>query len=162
MQGSVNWSHGFLSDQAHQFVAVELANSHRSTILRDNQLLERCTAHLVALAGCSVQTAATQAAQVIAEYDSARSRVTLDMDRSTSHALFVVDRDQGNTRVISATELAKILDAHQAGQTLQSTPVALTLRSCTAATRKRLTTTAKEASRRRRYAFPLPGPTGNA
>lgn len=122
VHGSVNWSRSFLSDQAHQFIAVELANSRRSTILRDNHLLERCTAHLVALAGCSVATAATQAAQVIAEHDSARCRVSLDMDRSTSHALFVVDRAQGTTRVISAAELAKILDAHQAGQTLQSAP----------------------------------------
>lgn len=122
VHGSVNWSRSFLSDQAHQFVAVELAHSRRPTTLRDNHLLQRCTAHLVALAGCSVATAATQAAQVIAELDSARSRVTLDMDRSTSHALFVVDRDQGTTRVISAAELAKILDAHQAGQSLQSAP----------------------------------------
>jgi len=120
VHGSVNWSRSFLADQAHQFIAVELANSGRHAALMDNHLLERCTAHLVALAGCSVTTAATQAAQVIAEHDSARSRVTLDMDRSTNHALFVVDRDQGTTRVISAAELAKILDAHQAGQTLQS------------------------------------------
>lgn len=121
VHGSVNWSRNFLSDQAHQFIAVELANSSRP-MLRDNLLLERCTAHLVALAGCSVATAATQAAQVIAEHDSARSRVTLDMYRSTSYALFVVDRDRGTTRVISASELAKILDAHEAGQTLQSAP----------------------------------------
>ena len=122
VHGSVNWTRSFLSDQAHQFLAVELAHNRRPAILRDNHLLERCTAHLVALAGCSVASAATQAAQVIAELDSARSRVTLDMDRSTSHALFVVDRARGTTRVISAAELAKILDAHQAGQTLQSAP----------------------------------------
>lgn len=122
VHGSVNWSRSFLSDQAHQFVAIELAHNRRPGILRDNLLLQRCTAHLVALAGCSVATAATQAAQVMAELDCARSRVTLDMDRSTSHALFVVDRDHGTTRVISADELAKILDAHQAGQTLQSAP----------------------------------------
>ena len=120
VHGSVNWSRSFLSDQAYQFIAVELANCKRPAMLRDNQLLERCTAHLVALAGCSLATAATQAAQVIAEHDSAHSRVTLDMDRSTSHALFVVDRDQGTTRVISASELAEILDAYQAGQPLQS------------------------------------------
>lgn len=122
VHGSVNWSRNFLCDQAHQFIAFELANTRLPVFLRDHRLLERCTAHLVALANCSIATAATQAAQVIAEYDSLRSRVTLDMDRSTSHALFVVDRDQGTTRVISAAELAEILDAHQAGQPLQSAP----------------------------------------
>lgn len=118
VQGSVNWSRSFLSDQAHQFLAVELEQGVRPAVRRDNLLLERCTAHLMAMANCSKRTAATQAAQAIAEISSARSRVTLDMDRSTSHALFVVERASGNTRVISATELTAILDAHDAAQAL--------------------------------------------
>lgn len=120
--GSVDWSRSFLADQAHQFVAVELAHCAKPGTLRDNLLLERCTAHLMAVANCSQATAATQAAQVIAEHDSARSRVTLDMDRSTSFALFVVDQVSGNTRVISAAELARILDTLQAGQPLHGAP----------------------------------------
>lgn len=114
--GSVNWDRSFLADQAHQFLAVELKHSARPVGLRDNILLERCTAYLMAMANCSKRTAATQAAQAIAEISSARSRVSLDMDRSTSHALFVVERASGNTRVISAAELAAILDAHDAAQ----------------------------------------------
>lgn len=116
VQGSVNWSRNFLSDQAHQFIAVELEQGARPAAFRDNLLLERCTAHLMAVANCSKRTAATQAAQAIAEVSSARSRITLDIDRSTSHALFVVDRASGSTRVISAAELACILEAHSAAQ----------------------------------------------
>lgn len=114
--GSIDWSRSFLADQAHQFLAVELQQGARPAVLRDNLLLERCTAHLMAMANCSKRTAATQAAQAIAEISSARSRVSLDMDRSTSHALFVVERASGNTRVISAAELASILDAYDAAQ----------------------------------------------
>ncbi|CAB3850476.1 hypothetical protein LMG26858_01681 [Achromobacter anxifer] len=114
--GSVDWDRPFLEDQAHQFLAVELKHSARPVGLRDNILLERCTAYLMAMANCSKRTAATQAAQAIAEISSARSRVSLDMDRSTSHALFVVERASGNTRVISAAELTAILDAHDAAQ----------------------------------------------
>lgn len=116
VSGSVNWDRNFLADQAHQFLAVELAHGTRTAAFRDNLLLERCTAHLMAVANCSKHTAATQAAQAIAEISSARSRLTLDMDRSTSHALFVIDRASGSTRVISAAELAVILDAHSAAQ----------------------------------------------
>lgn len=114
--GSVDWNRNFLADQAHKFLAVELEQGRRPAVLRDNLLLERCTAFLMAMANCSKRTAATQAAQAIAEISSARSRVSLDMDRSTSHALFVIDRASGNTRVISAAELAAILDAHDAVQ----------------------------------------------
>ncbi|WP_125284921.1 hypothetical protein [Achromobacter denitrificans] len=114
--GAVDWNRNFLADQAHQFLAVELEQGARPAVLRDNLLLERCTAHLMAMANCSKRTAATQAAQAIAEISSARSRVSLDMDRSTSHALFVVERATGNTRVISAAELAAILDAYDAAQ----------------------------------------------
>ncbi|MFY4039329.1 hypothetical protein ACOTJL_26575 [Achromobacter xylosoxidans] len=113
---STDWNRSFLADQAHQFLAVELQQGARPTVLRDNLLLERCTAHLMAMANCSKRTAATQAAQAIAEISSARSRVSLDMDRSTSHALFVVERASGNTRVISAAELGGILDAYDAAQ----------------------------------------------
>lgn len=116
VSGSTDWNRSFLEDQAHQFLAVELQQGARPAVLRDNHLLERCTAHLMAIANCSKRTAATQAAQAIAEISSARSRVSLDMDRSTSHALFVVERASGNTRVISAAELAAILDAHDAAQ----------------------------------------------
>ncbi|HFQ7463916.1 TPA: hypothetical protein ACHSX3_006465, partial [Pseudomonas aeruginosa] len=108
VSGAVDWNRNFLADQAHQFLAVELEQGARPAFLRDNLLLERCTAHLMAMANCSKRTAATQAAQAIAEISSARSRVNLDMDRSTSHALFVVERASGNTRVISAAELAAI------------------------------------------------------
>ena len=118
---SVDWKRPFLADQAHQFLAVELEQGARPTAFRDNLLLERCTAHLMAVANCSKRTAATQAAQAIAEISSARSRVSLDMDRSTSHALFVVERASGNTRVISAAELAAILDAHDAAQAPRQT-----------------------------------------
>lgn len=114
--GAIDWNRNFLADQAHQFLAVELEQGTRATAFRDNLLLERCTAHLMAVANCSKRTAATKAAQAIAEVSSARSRVTLDMDRSTSHALFVIDRASGSTRVISAAELAVILDAHGAAQ----------------------------------------------
>lgn len=114
--GSVDWNRPFLADQAHQFLAVELKHSAHPVGLRDNVILERCTAYLMATANCSKRTAATQAAQAIAEISSARSRISLDMDRSTSHALFVVERASGNTRVISAAELAAILDAHDAAQ----------------------------------------------
>lgn len=116
VSGSIDWNRNFLADQAHQFLAVELEQGTRPTAFRDNLLLERCTAHLMAVANCSKRTAATQAAQAIAEVSSARSRLILDMDRSTSHALFVVDRASGSTRVISAAELAVILDAHGAAQ----------------------------------------------
>ncbi|WP_146121030.1 hypothetical protein [Achromobacter sp. MYb9] len=116
VSGSVNWNRNFLADQAHQFLAVELAHGTRPAAFRDNLLLERCTAYLMAVANCSKRTAATQAAQAIAEVSSARSRLTLDMDRSTSHALFVIDRTSGATRVISAAELAVILDAHGTAQ----------------------------------------------
>ncbi len=116
VSGSVNWNRNFLADQAHKFLAIELDLGARPGAFRENQLLERCTAYLMAVANCSKRTAATQAAQAIAEVSSARSRLTLDMDRSTSHALFVVDRATGCTRVISAAELAVILDAHSAAQ----------------------------------------------
>lgn len=116
VSGSIDWNRNFLADQAHKFLAVEIEHTSRPAALRDNLLLERCTAYLMAVANCSKRTAATQAAQAIAEISSARSRLTLDMDRSTSHALFVIDRASGSTRVISAAELAVILDAHGAAQ----------------------------------------------
>ncbi|GEM_PF-1787800 len=121
VHGSVNWNRNFLADQAHQFLAVELEQGARLAAFRDNLLLERCTAYLMAVANCSKGTAATQAAQAIAEISSARSRLTLDMDRSTSHALFVVERASGNTRVISAAELAAILAVYDAAQAHRET-----------------------------------------
>lgn len=122
VSGCIDWNRSFLEDQAHQFLAVELDHGTRPAAFRDNLLLERCTAHLMAVANCSKHTAATQAAQAIAEISSARSRLTLDMDRSTSHALFVIDRASGCTRVISAAELAVILDAHGAAQATRLAP----------------------------------------
>lgn len=116
VSGTVDWNRHFLADQAHQFLAVELENCARPAAFRDNVLLERCTAYLMAVANCSKRTAATQAAQAIAEVSSARAALTFDMDRSTSHALFVVERASGNTRVISAAELAAVLAAHDAAQ----------------------------------------------
>lgn len=116
VSGSIDWNRNFLEDQAHKFLAVELEHTSCPAHLRDNLLLERCTAYLMAVANCSKRTAATQAAQAIAEVSSDRSRVILDMERSTSHALFVIDRASGSTRVISAAELAVILDAHGAAQ----------------------------------------------
>jgi len=112
--GGVDWSRNFLADQAHQFLRVELSNGAIIPSARDNKLLERCTAHLMSLCNCSKRTAATQAAQAIAELASMRSRVSFDMDRSTSFALFVVDQANGVTRVISAAELVLLLQRAEA------------------------------------------------
>lgn len=112
----VDWSRSFLADQAHQFLRVELSNGATIPSHRDNKLLERCTAYLMSLCNCSKRTAATQAAQAIAELASARSRVTFDMDRSTSFALFVIDRPTGNTRVVSAAEMLNMLAAQEVVQ----------------------------------------------
>lgn len=112
----VDWSRNFLEDQAHQFLRVEIENGVSLTGPDDNKLLERCTAFLMNLCDCSKRTAATQAAQTIAELASSHGRVSFDMDRSTAFALFVVDHASYVTRVISAAELVAILDAHDAAQ----------------------------------------------
>ncbi|WP_459614376.1 hypothetical protein [Bordetella sp. 2513F-2] len=111
-----DWSRDFISDQAHEFLRVEQANGATTPSSRDNLLLERCTAHLMAICNCSRRTAETHAAQAIAELASRRSRVSFDMDRSTSHALFVVDRATNTTRVISAAELLQLLQHHESSQ----------------------------------------------
>lgn len=118
LSGSVNWSRSFLADQAHMFLAVEKDNGARSPGPRDNHLLERCVAHLMAVANCSQRTAETEAAKAIAEMASRSSPVNFDIDRSTSHALFLVDRTKGQTRVISSVEVAHLLSAQEAAQAL--------------------------------------------
>lgn len=111
---ATNWNRDFLADQAHQFLAVEKENGATMPGARDNQLLERCVAHLMAVANCSQRTAETEAAKAIAEIGSRSSPVNFDMDRSTSHALFVVDRASGRTRVLSSVEIAHLLSAQEA------------------------------------------------
>ncbi|MFU1906026.1 hypothetical protein ACLRAJ_08405 [Bordetella avium] len=105
----VNWNRSFLADQAHQFLRVEQENGATLSGPDDNKLLERCTAYLMNLCNCSKVTAATQAAQAIAELASKHSSVSFDMDRSTAFALFVVDHSSNVTRVISAAELVQLL-----------------------------------------------------
>ncbi|MNU87277.1 hypothetical protein D3C71_770580 [compost metagenome] len=118
VSGSVNWSRSFLADQAHIFLAVERENGAIIPSPRDNVLLERCIAHLMAVANCSQRTAENEAAKAIAEMASRTSPVNFDMDRSTSHALFLVDRATGHTRVISSIEVAHLLNAQDAVQAL--------------------------------------------
>lgn len=110
---AVDWSRDFISDQAYQFVRLELDNRGGAAPVKYNLMLERCIAHLMALCSCSRRTAETHAAQAIAELVSRRSRVSFDMDRSTSYALFVVDRATNTTRVISAAELLQLLQQHE-------------------------------------------------
>lgn len=117
-----DWSRGFLQDHAHKFVAVQLENGIKTPGISDNQLLERCTAYLMQVCQCSRRTAETQAAQTIAEMACSRNHVSFDMDRSTAHALFVVDRNTNTTRVISAAELVTILTAHEAAMTTANAP----------------------------------------
>lgn len=109
----VDWKRSFLADQAHQFLRLEMDNGAQTPSSRDDLLLERCVSHLMAVSNCSQRTATTQAAQAIAELASRHSRVSFDMDRSTSHALFVTDRASDITRVISAAELLQLLQAHE-------------------------------------------------
>ncbi|MBB1625193.1 hypothetical protein A9974_08090 [Achromobacter sp. UMC71] len=113
MNGPTNWSRPFLADQAHMFLAVERDNGATMPGPRDNHLLERCTAHLMAVANCSQRTAETEAAKAIAEVGSHSSPINFDMDRSTSHALFIVDRATGHTRVLSSIEVAHLLSVKE-------------------------------------------------
>lgn len=114
---AVDWSRDFIADQAVQFVRLELENGVQAPGLKDNRLLERCTAHLMALCNCSRRTAETNAAQVIAELASKNSRIQFDMHRSTNYALFVKDSASGVTRVISALEVMNLLSAHDSKRT---------------------------------------------
>lgn len=109
----MDYSHDHLADQAHQFLQVELANGATTPSSRDNLLLERCTAHLMAISSCSRHTAETHAAQAIADLASRGSRVCFDMDRSTGTALFIIDRAANTTRVISAAELLHLMRQHE-------------------------------------------------
>lgn len=109
VSGGVDWTRNFLADQAHQFLRVEQENGATLAGSDDNKLLERCTAYLMNLCNCSKPTAATQAAQAIAELASKHSSVSFDIDRSTAFALFVVDHASNVTRVISAAELVQLL-----------------------------------------------------
>ncbi|OZI26835.1 hypothetical protein CAL26_05850 [Bordetella genomosp. 9] len=109
---AVDWGRDFISDQAYQFVRLELENGTPKPGLQDNLMLERCVSHLMALCSCSKHTAETHAARAIAELCSRESRVSFDMDRSTSYALFVVDRATNTTRVVSAAELLRMLHQH--------------------------------------------------
>ncbi|SAI47578.1 Uncharacterised protein [Bordetella ansorpii] len=99
----------FLSDQAHQFLRLELDNGAVIPSVRDNHLLSRCANHLMAICRCSQRTAETYAAQAIAELASHRSSVAFDIDRSTTYCLFVNDRASGTTRAISAAEVLALL-----------------------------------------------------
>ena len=113
----VDWSRDVIADQAVQFVRLELDDGLHVPGLKDNRLLERCTAHLMALCNCSKRTAETNAAQVIAELASKNSRIQFDMHRSTNYALFVKDSASGVTRVISALEVMSLLSAHDSKRT---------------------------------------------
>lgn len=104
----------FLDDQAHQFLAIALRDGSHVPGAGDNLILERCAQYLMDVARCSQDTAATYAARAIAEVSSRGSRVSFDMNRSTSHALFVVDRATSTTRCISAAELLALLKEHEA------------------------------------------------
>lgn len=120
MPPAPNWDRDFISDQAHQFLRLELDNGARTPSIRDNLLLERCTAHLMALCNCSRCTAETHAAQAVAELASYRCRFSFDMDRSTAYALFVTDHAASTTRVISAAELMQLLQQAEATSAAQS------------------------------------------
>lgn len=111
---SPDWTLDFISDQAHQFLRTEMEYGATMPGPRDNKLLERCIAHLMAICNCSMRTAETHAAQAICEISCRGSRISLDADRSTSLALFVVDRATGKTRVISAAELMSLMLRHEA------------------------------------------------
>jgi hypothetical protein len=121
---SVDWSRDFISDQAYQFVRLDLDNRRGIAPAKYDLMLERCVAHLMALCNCSKRTAETHAAQAVAELVSRRSRVSFDMDRSTSYALFVVDRASGTTRVISAAELLLLLQRHETASAMPLTAAA--------------------------------------
>lgn len=110
---SVERDRDFLAEQAYLLLAAEKGIAAIPPGARDNLLLERCAAHLMTVTNCSQRTAETEAAKAMAEMAGRFSPVSFDRDRCTTHALFLVERATGRTRVISSAEVARLLNAQE-------------------------------------------------
>lgn len=74
---------------------------------------------LTTLFAVSQRRAETIAAQVIGEYESARARVSIDIDRSTAHVVFV--RDGSTERAVTAKQLLAFLNGQPRPEILYGT-----------------------------------------
>lgn len=87
--------------------AVDFLQRHQDEHLIGQQehLISRCVEHLVATAEVSAETAHIVAMQALGDIGSRRRRHYIDLSRSTSFALFLVD-GQGKRHAYTIADLA--------------------------------------------------------
>lgn len=79
-----------------------------------NNLVDRCIAHLVADAHVSYDTAKDTTLQALGELSARRRLEYIDCSRTTSYALFLVDV-KGEKRVFTVAELLQMISHAKAG-----------------------------------------------
>lgn len=103
-----------LGDMAGEFVRhVYGGIAPRGGFPDRNHLLEITAQYIQQHADVSDVTAQTTAAQAISEYECRRWPLSFDVDKSTSHAVFLRDQRTGHLHVITALEMSRLLSLGQ-------------------------------------------------
>jgi hypothetical protein len=76
-----------------------------------NLLVHRCASYLRDQHGLSNEAAATTAMQALGELDARATNAHVDMERSTSFAIFVIDPVSGLRTVFTAGDLVRLARA---------------------------------------------------
>jgi hypothetical protein len=92
-------------------LALTFLQQHEAEHLAHDQerLVDRCTAHLVELGQCSASSARDTTMQALGELSARRRIGHIDMTRSTSFTLFLVDA-QGQRRALTIASLLNLID----------------------------------------------------
>lgn len=106
-------TYGFLQEIAYEFVRGRYhATAQYGMTVDRNQMLGQTARYIQGQSDVSDITAQTIASQAIGEYESRRVPVTFDIDRSTSHTVFLRDGRTGRMHAVTALELSHLLANH--------------------------------------------------
>ncbi len=90
--------------------AVDWITRHSDQYLHTDQLIAACALHLVTKLTVPMQRATELARHALGELHSRHRPAYIDMARSTSYVLYVVDPRTGRTRYFTAAQLLDLVD----------------------------------------------------
>lgn len=94
----------------HTIALTFLEQHHAEHLSHDrHRLIERCITHLMEVQDLSASTAEDIALQAIGERESRDRREYIDLDRTTSYAVFLYDPLIGRKRVFTVADLMRLV-----------------------------------------------------
>jgi hypothetical protein len=100
-----------MTTPALHYVALAYLAEHRAEHLAHDKahLVNRCIEHLVKKMDVSIRAAEVAALQALGEYESRECAAYVDMDLTTSYAIFIRDVKTARLRVFTVAELIALV-----------------------------------------------------